>query len=88
MRPGDREDLVTVLKTKDPAVIAIAKSILDGAGIQHVARGETANALFGGALAGFSATASLVQIQVHRADSEDVHELLKDLSEQSSGEQP
>lgn len=82
MRPGDCEDLVTVLTTRDPAVIAIAKSILDGAGIQHAAIGETANALFGGALAGFNATASLVQIQIHEADSEDAHELLKDLSGQ------
>ena len=82
MRPGDCEDLVTVLTTRDPAVIAIAKSILDGAGIQHAAIGETANALFGGALAGFNATASLVRIRVHKTDSENVHELLKDLSEQ------
>ena len=39
MRLGDREDLVTVLTTKDPAVIAIAKSILDGAGIVAHRRG-------------------------------------------------
>jgi hypothetical protein len=87
MRLGDREDLVTVLTTKDPAVIAIAKSILDGAGIQYSARGETANTLFGGALVGFNGAASLVQIQVLQDIADDALELLKDLSASDPGEQ-
>ena len=86
MRPGDREDLVTVLTTKDPAVIAIAKSILDGARIGYLACGDTANALFGGALVGFSASGSLVRIQVRQDIAENACELLRDLAEPNSGE--
>jgi hypothetical protein len=84
MRLEDRESLVTVLSTKDPVVVAIAKSILDGAGILYLAWGDTANALFGGALVGFNASASLVKIQVRQSVAEDACELLKDLSAPNS----
>lgn len=79
MRPEDRESLVTVLSTRDPAVVAIAKSILDGAGIRYMAWGDTANALFAGALVGLSASASMVKIQVRQSEAEDAQELLREL---------
>jgi hypothetical protein len=81
------EFLVTVLATRDPGIIAIAKSILDGADIQYLAKGEATNALFGGSLVGFNASASLVQIQVQRDRAEDASELLRDLTEQDPEEQ-
>ena len=81
MRLEDREALVTVFSTKDPVVVAVAKSILDGAGIQYLAWGDTANALFGGTLVGFNPSASLVKIQVRESLARDARELLRELSE-------
>ena len=84
MRLEDRESLVTLFSTKDPGVVAVAKSILDGAGIQYLAWGDTANALFGGALVGFNPSASFVKIQVRESLAEDARELLRELSEPSA----
>lgn len=87
MSTEEHDLLVTVLATRDPALIAIAKSLLDDADIQYLAKGEATNALFGGALTGFNPTASLVQIQVHRDDAADARELLKDLLTPGSADQ-
>jgi hypothetical protein len=81
MNTEDNATLITVLATRDPGVIAIAKSILDGAGIKYLARGDAENALFGGALVGFNAKASLVHIQVLPDDASDAKELLTDLAD-------
>jgi hypothetical protein len=43
---SDREELVAVLKTTDPALLPLAKSVLDAAGIPYVVQGEAGVGLF------------------------------------------
>jgi len=40
------EDLVPVLKTTDPALLPVAKSVLEAAGVPHVVQGEAGVGLF------------------------------------------
>ena len=65
-------ELVTVLASLDPGLVAIAKSILQSADIPFITLGERAGRLcyFG-------------RIQVSREDVEDALALLKDLQEQT-----
>ena len=84
MRFDDRESFVTVFSTRNAAIIALAKSVLDAAGIRYFAWGDTTNALFGSALVGLSASASVVKIQVLQSVAEHARELLKELSEPDS----
>ncbi|GAW91003.1 DUF2007 domain-containing protein [Calderihabitans maritimus] len=74
-------DLVTVLKSENPAVIMIAKSILEGAGIRYFAKGERLQDLFalGRFGSGFNPLLGPVEIRVSRDDKEMAEELLKDL---------
>ncbi|KKM11226.1 hypothetical protein SY88_09815 [Clostridiales bacterium PH28_bin88] len=74
-------ELVTVLATGDPALIAIAKSILECAGIKYFAKGERLQDLFGyGRLGpGFNPLTGPVEIQVARDDEEAARDLLKGL---------
>jgi hypothetical protein len=37
---ADRDELVMVLKTTDPALLPVAKSVLEAAGVPHVVQGE------------------------------------------------
>jgi hypothetical protein len=70
---------VTVLETGDPGVIAVAKSLLESAGIDYFAKGEPLQNLFGWGQIGFNPIVGVVQLQVAAADAEDARELLHDL---------
>ena len=65
-------ELVTVLASLDPGLVAVAKSILQSAYISFITLGERAGRLcyFG-------------RIQVSRGDAADALALLKDLQEQT-----
>lgn len=64
--------LTTVLETGDLAVVALAKSMLDEAGIKYVAKGE---------LPLEQLAVGPVQIQVDKDDAAVARDLLSDLSE-------
>lgn len=73
-------ELVTVYKASSPGIIAIAKSILDSAGVEYFAKGEGIQDLFGlGRLGGYSVLAGPVEIQVRKEDEEDAKSLLEEL---------
>jgi hypothetical protein len=71
-------EMVTVLETGDQSLVAVAKSILDGAGIPCIARNERLQNLFGwGAIgAGFNAAMGPIRVQVRKEDAETARELL------------
>jgi putative signal transducing protein len=72
---------VTVLETSDPGLVAVAKSLLDSAGIHYFAKGEALQNLFGwGQLGtGFNPIVGAVQLQVAADDADDARELLRGL---------
>jgi hypothetical protein len=73
-------DPVTVLATGDPAILAIAESLLEDAGIEFVALGEGLQDFFGmGRLGGYNQVVGPVRIQVAAEDADDAVALLKDL---------
>lgn len=71
-------ELVTVLETGDQSLVAVAKSVLDGAGIPNIARNERLQNLFGwGTIGtGYNAAMGPIQLQVLREDAEVARELL------------
>jgi hypothetical protein len=75
--PGPLE-MVTVLETGDQSLVAVAKSVLEGAGIPCIARNERLQNLFGwGAIGtGFNAAMGPIRIQVLKEDAEAARELL------------
>ena len=72
-------ELVTVLETGDQSLVAVAKSILDGAGIPCIARNERLQNLFGwGTIGtGYNIAMGPIRLQVLREDEEVAKELLK-----------
>src|SRR5262249_34924351 len=75
--PGPFE-MVTVLETGDQSLVAVAKSVLEGAGIPCIARNERLQNLFGwGTIGtGFNAAMGPIRIQVLKEDAEAARELL------------
>lgn len=75
-------DPVTVLETGDPALLAVAKSLLEEASIQYFAKGEGVQDLFGGGRfgTGFSPFTGPIQLQVAADDAEEAKTLLSDLA--------
>ncbi len=73
--------LVTVLETGDPALLAVAKSLLEDAGIDFFAKGEGVQDLFGWGRfgTGFNPLIGAVKLQVAADDAEEARERLKDL---------
>ncbi len=71
-------DLVTVLETGDQSLIAIAKSVFDGAGISYIARNERLQNLFGwGTIGtGYNVAMGPIRLQVLPQDAEVARELL------------
>ena len=84
--PGPFE-MVTVLETGDQSLIAVARSLLESAGIPCIARNEVLQNLFGwGSIgAGFNAAIGPIRLQVLKEDEEVAKELLKDVPVYSSG---
>jgi len=73
-------DPVTVFETGNPAVLAVAKSLLEGANIPYYAAGENVQQLFGGgALGGINPITGPVRIEVSADDAADAKALLSDL---------
>jgi len=80
----DREsDIVTVFETGNAALVAMAKSLLDGAGIAYAVKNENLQNLFGGGVigTGFNLVVGPVQIQVRRENLAAARTLLSDLGE-------
>ena len=79
-------EFATVLATGNPAIIAMAKSVLDAAGIECFAKGEGLQELFAavGLGAHFNPITGPVEIQVRIEDEEEARKLLDDLEESDS----
>jgi hypothetical protein len=74
--PQDADQPVTILRTNDPAVLAVAKSLLDEAGIEFFVAGETVGALYPGPGVG----PYIPELRVAARDAEAARELLKELA--------
>src|SRR5262245_56276768 len=73
-------ELVTVFATGNPALLAIAKSILAQAGIIYLAKGEGLQDLFAaGSIGGYNPALGPVEIQVAAEDEHEARALLLDL---------
>jgi putative signal transducing protein len=74
-------DFVTVFETGDPAAIALAKSLLDSAGIEFDAKGENVQDLFGVGRfpGGTNLVTGPVTFQVRAEDAARAKSLLSDL---------
>lgn len=90
-RPGPQPDpdieLVSVYRTGDAALTAVAESLLQDEQIDYMLRGEGLQDLFGyGRIAGaFSYAVGPAEFLVRSTDAERARELLKDLDERGSG---
>jgi hypothetical protein len=73
--------LIPVLRTGDAAVIALAKSLLEGEGIDFLVRGEGLQDLFawGRIGSGFNIVAGPAEFVVRQEDADRARELLQDL---------
>lgn len=83
---GRETDVVTVLETGDAALLAVAKSLLDDAGIVHRTKNEGLQHLFGGGVVGtgYNVLVGPVQLQVRREDEAEARVLLSDLDTHSA----
>jgi len=87
-QPGKADlQIVTVFAAGDPAIIAVARSILESAGIPFTTTGESLQDLFGwGRLPGVTNIVSgPVQFKVAEEDAEEALSLLQDLSPDPEG---
>jgi len=82
MNPED-EKLVTVFATGNHGVIALAKSMLDDAGIEYYAKNERTEDLIGFGVigTGYNPVIGPIELQVLEENAEEAMKLLKDLSE-------
>lgn len=78
---------VTVLETGDPALLAVAKSLLEDAGILYFAKGEGTQDLFAAGRfgTGFNPIIGAVQLQVAADDADEARERLRDLQTPGQG---
>ena len=76
--PPEPFEMTTVLETGDQTLVAVAKSVLDSAGIACIARNERLQNLFGwGSIgAGFNAAMGPIRLQVLKEDETVARELL------------
>ena len=72
MSQAEAEGPATVLSTADPGLLAVAQSILDAAGIEFFARGDTARLV--------PPYHGWVDVQVAASDAAAARELLADLT--------
>ncbi|MBZ5534927.1 MAG: DUF2007 domain-containing protein [Acidobacteriia bacterium] len=77
------DSLVTILTTEDPAILAYAKSLLEGAGIQFLVRGEGLQDLFGAGRigTGYNLISGPIELQVEPKDEEKASEILSEIQE-------
>ncbi|MBS1513453.1 MAG: DUF2007 domain-containing protein [Bacteroidetes bacterium] len=83
MKHEDNSYAVTVFESGHEGVIALAKSMLDEAGIEYVVKGEGVENLLGVGVmgTGFNPVTGAIQIQVLENRADEARELLKDLKE-------
>lgn len=76
--------LVTVFSTGHEGLIALARSILDGAGIPYSLKGEALQDFFalGRLGSGFNPVIGAVEVQVNKDDEVSARKLLSELKEQ------
>jgi len=81
-------DLVTVFETGDPSLVALAKSLLDSAGIEFAAKGDAIQDLFGVGRfpGGTNLVTGPVVFQVRPDDAKKAKSLLRDLRHDAQGE--
>jgi len=81
--PEPPGDLVTVLETGSQSLVAVAGSILDGAGIPYIARNDRLQNLFGwGSIGtGFNLAMGMVRVQVSPDREQEARTLLTELPE-------
>lgn len=77
MSQHDHAEPVTVFKTNDPALLAFAQSVLDGADIDFVVAGAVVTGLTPGGVQG---DCGVPEIQVRADDADEARDLLKELS--------
>jgi hypothetical protein len=83
--PTPDAELVSVLTTGDPALIAVAQSLLDAEGIDYFVRGEGLQDLFGaGRIGGFNFAIGAAQLFVRSEDADRARELLQALTASDS----
>ena len=72
--------LVSILRTGDSGLILLAKSLLDGEGIEYLVRGDNLQDLFGaGRLGGYNYLTGPAEFWVHTEDTERARTLLDGL---------
>jgi hypothetical protein len=80
-KPTPDVPLVQVFATGNPAIIAVAKSLLDAEGIDYFVNGERLQDLFGiGRVTNFSFAMGAPEFWVRADDGERARELLADLT--------
>jgi hypothetical protein len=85
----NNENLVTVFASGNKAVIGVARSILDDAGIDYLVKNEGVEDLFGVGIigTGYNIITGPIELQVLEENEKEARELLKDLSEGQVGEE-
>jgi hypothetical protein len=80
----DKEKVVTVLSTGNEALIALAKSILDDAGIRYFAKNEGVENLIGVGVigTGFNPVIGPIELQVLEEDVATAKKLLENIVEE------
>ncbi len=80
--PPEYVEFVTVLTTGNPGILAVAKSLLDDAGIEYFAKGETVQNWVGGTFGtGFNVITGPVELQVDSVVAAEAREILKQVGE-------
>ena len=77
-------ELVTILDTGNPGLVAVVKSVLDGSDILYIVEGEVQIGLFGVGLP----NKSPVRIKVRQEDEAAAKALLSAVEEESSADPP
>jgi len=86
-RPRPDLMLVKVFATGDQGLVALAKSLLQSAGIEFMVRGEGIQNLFGiGSLSLVNPFTGLVEFLVAAEDADDARTLLEDLTADDDGD--
>jgi hypothetical protein len=76
-QPAPDLELATVLATRNPVVLAMAKSLLESAEIEYVTIGEQLQTI----MPGLHMWGAPVRVQVRQEDEDDARECLSDLQE-------
>jgi hypothetical protein len=83
---GD-EEMVVVMETSDPGLLAVVKSVLESAGIPFFAKGEFLQDLFGlGQMGGVNPITGPVEVQVPAEEADRARSLLINLKHKGFGD--